>query len=98
LEELEDADLLLHVVDASSPRFEQHIASVEKILADLGLSDKKRMLVFNKTDRLSREEAGNLMQRFQAVPVSALHKNTFAPLLDAMEKSLFDGKLAVAGV
>ena len=98
LEELEDADLLLHVVDASSARFEQHIASVEKILSDLSLSDKKRMLVFNKTDRLSSEEAGNLMERFQAVPVSALHTNTFAPLLAAMEKALFNGKLADAGV
>jgi GTP-binding protein HflX len=98
LEELEDADLLLHVVDASSPRFEQHIASVEKILSDLSLSDKKRMLVFNKTDRLSSEEAGNLMERFQAVPVSALNTNTFAPLLAAMEKALFNGKLADAGV
>lgn len=98
LEELEDADLLLHVVDASSPRFEQHIASVEKILSDLNLSDKKRMLVFNKIDRLSAEETGVLAQRFCAIPVSALNKKTLIPLLAATEKRLFDGKLAEARV
>ncbi len=98
LEELEDADLLLHVVDASSPRFEQHIASVEKVLSDLNLLDKKRLLVFNKTDRLSAEEAGTLAERFHAIPISARNKKTFGPLLAAMEKDLFDGKLAEAKV
>jgi len=98
LEELEDADLLLHVVDASSPRFEQHITSVEKVLSDLKLLDKKRILLFNKTDRLSPEESGILAERFQAIPLSARNKKTFAPLLAAMEKYLFDGKLAGATV
>jgi GTP-binding protein HflX len=98
LEELEDADLLLHIVDASSPRFEQHIASVEKILSDLNLLDKKRLLVFNKTDRLSIEEADALAERFQALPISARNKKTLAPLLASMEKDLFDGKLPEANV
>lgn len=98
LEELADADLLLHVVDASSPRFEQHIASVEKVLSDLNLLDKKRLLVFNKTDRLSAEEAGILAERFDAIPISARNNKTFAPLLEAMERDLFDGKLAEAKV
>ena len=98
LEELEDADLLLHVVDASSPRFEQHIASVEKVLSDLNLLDKKRLLVFNKTDRLSPEEPGILSQRFQAVAVSARDNKTLIPLLSEMEKDLFDGKLEDARV
>jgi len=98
LEELEDADLLLHVVDASSPRFEQHIASVEKVLSDLNLLDKKRLLVFNKIDRLSSEETGILAERFHAVPISARNKKTFGPLLAAMERDLFDGKLAEARV
>jgi GTPase len=98
LEELEDADLLLHVVDASSPRFEQHIASVEKVLSDLDLLDKKRLMVFNKIDRLSAEEAAILAERFHAVPISARNKKTFGPLLTAMERDLFDGKLAEAKV
>jgi GTP-binding protein HflX len=98
LEELEDADLLLHVVDASSPRFEQHIASVEKVLSDLNLLDKKRLLVFNKIDRLTAEETEILAERFHAVPISARNKKTLIPLLAAMERDLFDGKLAEAKV
>ena len=98
LEELEDADLLLHVVDVSSPRFEQHMASVEKVLSDLNLLDKKRLLVFNKTDRLGAEEARVLAERFHAVPISARNKITFPPLLAAMERDLFDGKLEEAKV
>ena len=89
LEELEDADLLLHVVDASSPRFEQHIASVEKILSDLNLSEKRKMLVFNKIDRIEREEAENIAQRYNAVCISALDKRTFQPLLQAIEENVF---------
>lgn len=98
LEELEDADLLLHIVDASSPRFEQHIASVEKILSDLNLLDKKRILVFNKIDMLSVEEAGALAERFQAVPISARNRKTLTQLMAAIEKDLFDGKLPEANV
>ncbi len=98
LEELEDADLLLHVVDASSPRFEQHIASVERILSDLNLSDKKRILVFNKTDRLGGGEIDSLTTRFDAVGVSALDKNTFGALLSLIEGILFGEKLIEAKV
>jgi GTPase len=98
LEELEDADLLLHVVDISSPRFEQHIASVEKVLSDLKILDKKRMLVFNKIDRLEAKETEALAERFQAIPVSARDRKTFGPLLASLERDLFDGKLAGAKV
>ncbi len=98
LEELEDADLLLHVVDASNPRFGQHISSVDCILSELNLADKKRLLVFNKTDRLSGEELENLSVRFGAIGVSALDTNTFRPLLNAIEDSIFGEKLMGAGV
>jgi GTP-binding protein HflX len=93
LEELEDADLLVHLVDASNPRLEQHIASVERILSELKLSDKKRLLVFNKIDRVTEEEAENLALRFNAVAVSALDRSTFGPLLAAIEQGIFDEKL-----
>ena len=56
LEELEDADLLMHVVDVSNPRFEQQIKSVEQILSDLGLGMIPRLLVLNKIDRIPVEE------------------------------------------
>ncbi len=96
LEELEDADLLVHLVDASSERFEQHIESVERILDELGLSDKHRLLVFNKIDRITAEEAGNLCNRFRAIAVSARDSSTFAPLLEAIEGYLWSERPARA--
>ncbi len=50
LEELEDADLLLHVIDLSNPRFEEQMEAVDKILASLELHDKPVLKVFNKID------------------------------------------------
>jgi GTP-binding protein HflX len=56
LEELEEADLLLHVVDAASPEREQQINAVDHILENLHLQNIPRLLVYNKTDRLSPEQ------------------------------------------
>ena len=53
LEEISDADLLLHVVDATDPDNAQQIATVEKILDELGAADVDRFVVFNKCDRLA---------------------------------------------
>lgn len=98
LEELEDADLLLHVVDVSNQRFEQHIASVDTILKDLHLGNKPRLLVFNKTDLIPPDETAYLSQRFQAIAVSAVDNSTFSPLLSAIEAHIFDEKRDAAKV
>jgi len=90
LEELEDADLLLHIVDISNPRFEQHIKSVENILADLGLSQKPQVLVFNKTDLLDSGEAEGICRRFGGIAVSAVKPETFHSLLDEIEVRLWN--------
>jgi GTPase len=50
LDEVREADLLLHVVDISHPEFEEHIASVNKILLDIKSADKQTIMVFNKID------------------------------------------------
>ncbi len=50
LDEVREADLLLHVVDISHPEFEHHIESVNKILEDIKASDKPQIMVFNKID------------------------------------------------
>jgi GTP-binding protein HflX len=89
LEELEDADLLLHIVDASNPRFEQHIESVGKILEELNLSKKPGILVFNKIDKLEKEEVKNLTLRHDSVAISALDTSTFQSLLTAIEERVF---------
>lgn len=89
LEELEDADMLLHIVDISNPRFEQHIESVENILRQLGLGEKPRLLVFNKIDKVSLDEVKNLTMRYNAIAVSALNPSTFKELLDAIEVNIW---------
>ncbi len=55
LDEVREADLLLHVVDISHPQFEEHIASVEKILGEIKSSDKPTIMVFNKIDQYQAE-------------------------------------------
>ncbi len=56
LDEVREADLLLHVVDIAHPDFEEQIAVVEKTLADLGCAEKPSMIVFNKIDNYSWTE------------------------------------------
>ena len=89
LEEMEDAHLLLHLVDAAHPRFEQHIASVQGILDDLGFAGKPVLLVFNKIDLLPPETLPTVADRHGAIGVSALRKETLPPLLRAMEGRLW---------
>jgi GTP-binding protein HflX len=97
LEELQDADLLLHVVDASNPRFEEQIKQVEEILAELDLADKPKLLVFNKTDLLDELKRKNplafmksrtVAHRLSALAISANNKKSLSPLLTSLE-SLF---------
>ena len=92
LEELEDADLLLHLVDLSNPRFEAQIEAVEKILHELGLAQKPRVLVFNKTDRVPPEEVGPLCRRFGAVPACARERKSLHRLLTELETRFWPGK------
>jgi len=86
LEELHDADLLLHVVDVSNPRFEDHIESVRKILRKLDLHNKPELLVFNKMDRLPSAVARKLADQYGAVAVSAIERSTLPPLIYELEK------------
>jgi GTP-binding protein HflX len=72
LEELEEADLLLHVADASHPELDMQLAAVDSILENLALQDTPRLLILNKTDRLMPERRAVLEQvRPDAIPVSA---------------------------
>ncbi len=90
LEEMEDADLLIHVVDGSDPDRDQQIRAVEGILSDLGLGDKPRILVWNKADRLEPADAEHLAGHGEGgFVVSALDPATFGPLLLAIERSLW---------
>lgn len=89
LEELQDADLLLHVVDASSPRMESQVKTVDAVLEKLKLQRIPRFLVLNKTDRLDPGETAALARRAGGIPISALDPKTFEPLLTRMERLLW---------
>jgi GTPase len=92
LEELEDADLLIHLVDISNPRFEQHIESVESILKELKLADKPKILVFNKVDKVPASTAANIMPRYDATAISAISPESLRPLLWAIETFIWESR------
>lgn len=85
LDELQDAHLLIHLIDISSPRLEQQIETVKEILADLKLSDTPCLAVFNKIDQVAEATVQALCQRYDAIGISALHQNSLIPLLSKIE-------------
>jgi GTP-binding protein HflX len=89
LEELHDADLLLHVVDTSSPRMEEQMKAVEDILRKLDLEGIPRLLVLNKIDRLDQSQAAARSRTFGGVAISALNPRTFSDLLGEMERLIW---------
>lgn len=89
LEELDEADLLLHVVDVSDEDFEAKIESVNRILGEIGLSDKEQLLVFNKMDQLPEGEALAIARQFGATAISALDASSTRPLVEHLEHRLF---------
>ena len=88
-EEIEPANLLLIVLDASSPEVDEHFAAVHELLVKLELDRKPSLVVLNKSDLCKRETLDALAREHQGIPVSALDKNTFAPLIEAMERILW---------
>jgi GTP-binding protein HflX len=89
LEEMQDASLLLHVVDAADPARAEHVRCVERLLVDLGLHETPRLLVLNKADRAEPEALRAEAENLRAVPISAIDRSTLAPLLARVEESLW---------
>src|SRR6266446_853937 len=94
LEEISGSRLLLHVVDAANPRWQQQIASVDRILAELEFDKIPRLLVFNKVD-LVDEESLRGMKRLAGcedvvgcIAISALRTQTLLPMLDQIGRML----------
>ncbi|MBQ9818341.1 MAG: GTPase HflX [Proteobacteria bacterium] len=85
LEELNDADVLLHVIDASSPQVHSQIAAVEAILKQLGLAEKPIIRIMNKTDLISPEEALELSRQYDAVAISAKFRSSTLPLIERIQ-------------
>jgi len=89
LEELEEADLLLHVVDASHAGLEEQAAAVESLLLELGLGERPTIVALNKIDRIEGGAAPRmLVGRFDGVPISARSGQGLDRLLDRIEEML----------
>ena len=90
-EEAADADLLLHVVDASDPARDDHVRTVMAVLEELDLLQLPRLLVHNKVDLLEGQERV-LLERthLDAVSVSATHRETIRPLIERIAFMLAD--------
>lgn len=84
LEEVGEADLLLHVVDASYHGLRKHISVVEDTLEELGYGDKEKILVLNKIDLLSSIERSSLLNSLEAKGVSAITREGISDLLSAI--------------
>jgi len=92
LEELEEADVLLHVVDASHPGLEEQMEAVDALLGELELGNRPTIVALNKVDRLEADAAlGALVDRFDAVAVSARTGEGMEALLDRIERALRPG-------
>ena len=89
LEELHDADLLLHVVDIADPRREAHIEAVEKVLTDIGVDRTPRLVVFNKRDMLDDDTAESIAARANGLAVSAFKKLGLERLLNRCAEILW---------
>ncbi len=90
-EEAADADLLVHVVDASDPAKAAHIQTTEDVLADLGLDEIPRLLVYTKSDLVEARDAALLARREpHAIVLVATERETMRPLIAAIAEMLSD--------
>ncbi len=82
LEELHEADLLVHVIDISNPRFRDQIEVVENLLRELQLEKIPMLRVFNKNDRAAAVFVESESRSYGAVALCALDSDTFGPFLE----------------
>ena len=93
LEELEAADLLIHVVDASHPEREQQMEAVERVLSDMELQRIPRMTLLNKWDAVPVGERVSLLLDFpEAIAVSALTGTGLEKATAAIERRIFEDR------
>lgn len=88
LEEMEQSDLLIHLVDASSPQVESQINSVNRILGDLQLDAIPRLLVFNKMDLADPEELENRCEVYNGIAISAINRRSLDKLVNEISARL----------
>jgi GTP-binding protein HflX len=93
LEEMREADVFLHIVDASHEDVERRIRAVHTVLDEIELRDgRPEILVFNKIDQLEPGEGARLAAQHGAVPISALLGTGLTDLLERAEVALFESR------
>ena len=99
LDEVREADFMLHLVDISNPNFEDHINVVNKTIAELGVDDKPKLLVFNKIDAytfLAKEEEDLTPVKKENISLKELKKTWMSKIdgnaifISALNKTHFD--------
>ena len=93
LEELEGADILLHVIDISNHRYSEQIKAVEKILTELSLHKIPQVRALNKTDLLSSATVSQLAEKLHGIPICARQKSTLLPLIDHLATMIEEKRL-----
>jgi len=88
-DELQESDLLIHLVDMSDPSFEEHIGAVERILTELNLDHLPRLLVFNKEDKLGPDEVEPLRRKYKAIAISSLRPESLERLFHAIQERVW---------
>lgn len=89
LEEVEQSDLLVHVIDASEPEPEPHLAAVEQVLNALDAREIPRLLVWNKIDAVEPARVQQLLREHGGLALSAVTREGLDPLLTTLEQMLW---------
>ncbi|MDP2799246.1 MAG: GTPase HflX, partial [Deltaproteobacteria bacterium] len=85
LEELQDADIIIHLIDISNKNFREHIEAVEHILETLELHHVPAIKVFNKIDRVSPEYVAVQGRAYNALAISAMNPDTLSPFIETIQ-------------
>ena len=88
LEELQEADLLVHVIDLSNPAYREQMAVVDRLLAELDLSDIPCLKVFNKIDKAPYPVQARVEAEKEGVVISAIDPATLPPFLERAERMM----------
>ncbi|HED01178.1 MAG TPA: GTPase HflX [Proteobacteria bacterium] len=85
LEELQDADIIIHLIDISNKNFREHIEAVEHIMETLELHHVPNIKVFNKIDRVSPEYVATQCRAYNALAISAMNPDTLLPFIATIQ-------------
>jgi GTP-binding protein HflX len=88
-DELQESNLLIHLIDISNPCFQEHIEAVEKIFFELKLNHIPVLRVFNKEDKLSREEVETICRKYDGISISALQPDSLEKFFLPIERKLW---------